>query len=115
MNGFISPDLDYAALAPMILVGVAAVISVLVEAFAPEARHVEVQVIADAHGRVHAVGTRDCSMQRRHQKVLEEAPAPGLGALDARLREAAVAVARASRYVNAGTADFLISGARAPA
>jgi acetyl/propionyl-CoA carboxylase alpha subunit/acetyl-CoA carboxylase carboxyltransferase component len=82
--------------------------TLLVEAFAPEARHVEVQVIADAHGRVHAVGTRDCSMQRRHQKVLEEAPAPGLGALDARLREAAVAVARASQYVNAGTAEFLV-------
>jgi acetyl/propionyl-CoA carboxylase alpha subunit/acetyl-CoA carboxylase carboxyltransferase component len=82
--------------------------TLLVEAFAPEARHVEVQVIADVHGRVHAVGTRDCSMQRRHQKVLEEAPAPGLGALDARLREAAVSVARASGYVNAGTAEFLV-------
>ena len=82
--------------------------TLLVEAFAPEARHVEVQILADAHGHIHAVGTRDCSMQRRHQKVLEEAPAPGLGALDARLREASIAIARASRYVNAGTAEFLV-------
>jgi acetyl/propionyl-CoA carboxylase alpha subunit/acetyl-CoA carboxylase carboxyltransferase component len=82
--------------------------TLLVEGFAPEARHVEVQVIADAHGRVHAVGTRDCSMQRRHQKVLEEAPAPGLGALEERLKEAAITIARASGYVNAGTAEFLV-------
>jgi acetyl/propionyl-CoA carboxylase alpha subunit len=82
--------------------------TLLVESFAPEARHVEVQVIADAHGRAHAVGTRDCSAQRRHQKVLEEAPAPGLGALEEPLKEAALAVARASRYVNAGTAEFLV-------
>ena len=82
--------------------------TLLVESFAPEARHVEVQVIADAHGRVHAVGTRDCSMQRRHQKVLEEAPAPGLGALEEKLKEAAIAVARSSGYVNAGTAEFLV-------
>jgi acetyl/propionyl-CoA carboxylase alpha subunit len=82
--------------------------TLLVESFAPEARHVEVQVIADAHGRVHAVGTRDCSMQRRHQKVLEEAPAPGLGALEERSSEAAVRIARASGYVNAGTAEFLV-------
>lgn len=82
--------------------------TLLVESFAPEARHVEVQVIADSHGRVHAVGTRDCSMQRRHQKVLEEAPAPGLGPLEEKLKEAAITVARASRYVNAGTAEFLV-------
>jgi acetyl/propionyl-CoA carboxylase alpha subunit/acetyl-CoA carboxylase carboxyltransferase component len=82
--------------------------TLLVESFAPEARHVEVQVIADAHGRVHAVGTRDCSMQRRHQKVLEEAPAPGLGPLEDQLKLAAVRIARASGYVNAGTAEFLV-------
>ena len=82
--------------------------TLLVEAFAPEARHVEVQIIADAYGRVHAVGTRDCSMQRRHQKVLEEAPAPGLGALEEELKSAAIRIARASGYVNAGTAEFLV-------
>ncbi len=82
--------------------------TLLVESFAPEARHVEVQVIADSHGRAHAVGTRDCSVQRRHQKVLEEAPAPGLGPLEERIKEAALAVARASAYVNAGTAEFLV-------
>jgi acetyl/propionyl-CoA carboxylase alpha subunit/acetyl-CoA carboxylase carboxyltransferase component len=82
--------------------------TLLVESFAPEARHVEVQVIADSHGRVHAVGTRDCSMQRRHQKVLEEAPAPGLGPLEEKIRDAAVRVAKASGYVNAGTAEFLV-------
>ena len=82
--------------------------TLLVEAFAPEARHVEVQIIADAHGRVHAVGTRDCTMQRRHQKVLEEGPAPGLGALEPKLRAAAIAVARGSGYVSAGTAEFLV-------
>ncbi len=82
--------------------------SLFVEAFAPEARHVEVQILADAHGRVHAVGTRDCSLQRRHQKVIEEAPAPGLGELESRIEDAAVAIARASGYVNAGTAEFLV-------
>ncbi|MDO9021097.1 MAG: biotin carboxylase N-terminal domain-containing protein [Deltaproteobacteria bacterium] len=82
--------------------------TLLVESFAPEARHVEVQIIADSHGTVHAVGTRDCSMQRRHQKVLEEAPAPGLGALEEQLKSAAVRIARASGYVNAGTAEFLV-------
>jgi acetyl/propionyl-CoA carboxylase alpha subunit/acetyl-CoA carboxylase carboxyltransferase component len=82
--------------------------TLLVESFAPEARHVEVQIIADSHGRVHAVGTRDCSMQRRHQKVLEEAPAPGLGALEEQIKDAAIRIARASGYVNAGTAEFLV-------
>lgn len=82
--------------------------TLLVESFAPEARHIEVQVIADRAGRVHAVGTRDCSMQRRHQKVLEEAPAPNLGPLEEALKTAAIRVAEASQYVNAGTAEFLV-------
>ena len=73
--------------------------------------HVEVQILADADGAVVALGERDCSVQRRHQKVLEESPSPAVGTdLRARLFEAAAAFARATRYRNAGTVEFLVDG-----
>ncbi len=73
-------------------------------------RHVEVQLLADARGRVVAVGDRDCSIQRRHQKVLEEGPARLDDALRARLHASAVAIGEALAYRGAGTAEFLVDG-----
>ncbi len=87
---------------------------VFVEPYVEGGRHVEVQILADTHGTVWALGTRDCSLQRRHQKVIEEAPAPGLSpALDADIRSSAVRAARAVSYVGAGTVEFLVAGDRA--
>jgi 3-methylcrotonyl-CoA carboxylase alpha subunit len=86
----------------------------LLERYLTRPRHVEVQVFADGAGRIIHLHTRDCSVQRRHQKVLEEAPAPNLSpALRDRLHTAAVAAARAVGYVSAGTVEFIVEGEEA--
>ncbi len=81
----------------------------LVERLVERARHLEVQIVADSHGAVTHLGERDCSAQRRHQKVVELAPAPGLGpALRSALCDHAVALARSTGYSNIGTFEFLL-------
>jgi 3-methylcrotonyl-CoA carboxylase alpha subunit len=84
---------------------------VLLEKAVLEPRHIEVQIFADAHGNAVHLFERDCSLQRRHQKVIEEAPAPRFPArLRARICESAVQAARAVKYTGAGTVEFLLQG-----
>ena len=85
--------------------------SIFCERYLERPRHVEIQLLADGHGNVVALGERDCSIQRRHQKVLEEAPSPALDReLRTRMSDSAVAFARAIGYESAGTAEFVLDG-----
>ena len=84
---------------------------VLIEKYVEAPRHIEIQVFADRNGNVIHLGERDCSLQRRHQKVMEEAPAPGMtAALRTEMGAAAVAAARSVGYVGAGTVEFIADG-----
>lgn len=83
--------------------------AVLIEKYVQRPRHIEIQVFGDTHGNYVYLFERDCSVQRRHQKVLEEAPAPGMTeAMRRQMGEAAVAAARAVNYVGAGTVEFIV-------
>jgi acetyl/propionyl-CoA carboxylase alpha subunit len=84
---------------------------VFCERYVERPRHVEIQLLADVHGNVVALGERECSIQRRHQKVLEESPSPAVDpSLRARMSEAAVGFASAIGYRSAGTAEFMVEG-----
>jgi acetyl/propionyl-CoA carboxylase alpha subunit len=84
---------------------------VFCERYIERPRHVEIQLLADSHGTALALGERECSIQRRHQKVLEESPSPALDDdLRAEMSDAAIRFARAIGYANAGTAEFMLAG-----
>ena len=84
--------------------------TVFLERFAPRSRHVEIQIVGDSHGTVAPLGERDCSVQRRHQKVIEESPSPAVDpALREAMSDAAVAAGKALGYVSAGTVEFLLT------
>src|SRR5207245_5397051 len=83
---------------------------VYLEKYLDRPHHVEIQIFADAHGRVVSLGERECSVQRRHQKVIEEAPSPIITPdLRKKMGDAAVRLARVGGYCNAGTVGFLVS------
>ena len=87
--------------------------AIYIEKFVEKPRHIEIQVLADHHGNAVYIGERECTIQRRHQKVIEECPSPILDAeLRARMGEAALKVVRAANYSNAGTVEFLVDAQR---
>jgi acetyl-CoA/propionyl-CoA carboxylase biotin carboxyl carrier protein len=88
--------------------------TLLIEKYIERPRHIEIQVLADAHGQVIHLGERECSLQRRHQKIIEEAPSPAINdRMRAAMGKAAVEAARSVGYVGAGTVEFIVSGSKA--
>src|SRR5690606_27097691 len=87
--------------------------TLMVERFVPSPRHIEMQILADRHGNIVHLGERECSLQRRHQKIVEEAPSPFLDdATRAAMGEQAIALARAVGYFSAGTVEFIVDADR---